>query len=118
LHRHVSPPASKGVLCSKSARLEGRLHMGAVHVACRIWVRCLNLTPGSWPLAWYRWSQSPAGIGSIVMIQAGCPGTPVVNRQVPYPTAGLGPAGVKVNPVLVVPGGSVPPGGRRLRPLA
>ena len=66
-------------------------------------------------MAWYRWSQSPAGIGSMSMIQARWPGTPVVNRQVPYPPGGPGPARVKVNPVLAVPGGSVPPGGPRLR---
>ncbi len=101
------------MLCSKSARPEGRSHIGPVQVACRIWVRCRSLTPGSWPVAWYRWSQSPAGMGSMVRIQARWPGIPVVNRQVPYPPGGPGPAGVKVNPVCVLPGGLVPRGGGR-----
>ncbi len=52
----------------------------------------------------------------MVRIQARWPGIPVVNRQVPYPPGGPGPAGVKVNPVCVLPGGSVPPGERFLAP--
>ena len=63
-------------------------------------------------MAWYRWSQSPAGMGSMVRIQARWPGIPVVNRQVPYPPGGPGPAGVKVNPVCVLPGGRSAGGGR------
>src|SRR2546429_334514 len=46
-------------------------------------------------------------------IQARCPGIRVVNRQVPYPPGGPGPAWVKVNP-----GGSVPPDGWCSRFLA
>ncbi|HEX5304408.1 MAG TPA: hypothetical protein VFW50_46185 [Streptosporangiaceae bacterium] len=41
----------------------------------------------------------------MVKVQSRCPGIPVVNRQVPYPPGGPGPARVKVNP-----GGSGPRG--------
>ncbi len=34
------------MLCSKSARPEGRSHIGPVQVACRIWVRCRSLDAG------------------------------------------------------------------------
>ena len=101
LHRQVRPPCSCGVLCSKSARAEGRRHIGPVQVACRIWVRCRSLTPGSWPGAWNRWSQVSRAIGSIVMSRGSWPGMPVASRQVPYPPGGPGwlvAVKVKVNP--------------------
>ena len=52
------------MLCSKSQVVAGLRQTGPVHVAYRIWARCRSLTPGSWPLAWNRWSQSPVVIGS------------------------------------------------------
>src|SRR6266566_1860558 len=73
LHRHVRPPASYGVLCSKSAWSAGRRQMGLAQVACRTWDRCRSLTPGSWPLASCRWSQ-----GSVV---SGAPGTFTVTTR-------------------------------------
>src|ERR1700685_39722 len=51
------------MLCSKSQWVAGRWQPGPVQVACRTWARCRSLTPGSWPLAWCRWSQSPGGVG-------------------------------------------------------
>jgi hypothetical protein len=121
LHRQVRPPASYGVLCSKSQRSAGLRQPGPVQVACRTWARCRSMTPGSWPLASCRWSQSPAGSGPIAMSRSRCPGIPVANRQVPYPPDGPGwPAGVRVN--RGGPGESGPPevpGLRRsLRPVA
>ena len=103
------------MLCSKSHCAAGLRQPGPVQVAFRIWDRCRSLTPGSWPLAWYRWSQSPAGIGSRVTIRSRCPGVPVGSRQVPYPSSG-GPCqsvAVKANPgpSLVPRGGSRPSGG-------
>src|SRR5690349_8638827 len=58
LHRHVRPPASYGVLCSKSHWLAGRRQTGLVQVAWRTWLRCRSLALGSWPLVSKRWSQS------------------------------------------------------------
>ena len=99
LHRHVRPPASYGMLCSKSAWTEGLRQVGPVQVAYRISDRCRSLTPGSCPLAWYRWSQSPMGIGSRVTIRSRCPGVPVCSRQAPYPPGGpCWPEAVKENP--------------------
>ena len=122
LHRHDRPPASYGMLCSKSQVAEGRRQVGPVHVACRIWARCRSLTPGSWPRASKRWSQVSRAIGSSAIIRARCPGTLVVSRQLPYPPGGPSwPEAVKVNPgggVLPVPPGGLwspgrsgPPGG-------
>jgi hypothetical protein len=87
-----------GVLCSKSDRLDGRRQPGPVHVACCTWVRCRSLAPGSWPVAWKRWSHWPTGIGSRATSRSGCPGIPVDSRHAPQPPGGPGwPAGVKVN---------------------
>ena len=82
LQRQVRPPASYGVLCSRSHWAAGRRQMGLVQVACRTWDRCRSLAPGSWPLAWCRWSQGSVVIGSIVTIRSG-PGPGVRSRQVP-----------------------------------
>ena len=116
LHRQLRPPASYGMLCSKSHCVAGLRQPGPVQVAFRIWERCRSLTPGSWPRAWYRWSQPPTGIGSRVTTRSHRPSVPVCSRQAPYPSGGPGwPVVVKANPVrLVVPvprGGSRPSGG-------
>ena len=68
LHEHVRPPASWGTLCSKSAWVAGRRQVGAVQVACRIWVRCRSLRPGSCPAASNLWSQVSVAIGSSVRV--------------------------------------------------
>src|SRR6266516_7866191 len=71
LHRQVRPPASYGMLCSRSHWAAGRRQTGLVQVACRIWARCLSLTPGSWPRDSNRWSHGSVVIGSMVMIRSG-----------------------------------------------
>ena len=43
MHRQVLPPASYGILCSKSAWVEGRRQTGLVQVAYRTWARCRSL---------------------------------------------------------------------------
>src|SRR6185437_3810639 len=108
LQRQVRPPASYGMLCSWSHWAAGRRQTGLVQVACRTWDRCLSLAPGSWPLAWWRWSHGSVVRESTVTIRSGPP-RGVRSRQVPYPLPG-GPsrlAAVKENP-----GG---PGPARLR---
>ena len=92
LHRQVRPPASYGMLCSKSHWLAGRRQTGLVQVACRIWDRCRSLTPGSWPRA---------GAG------ARSPGVEGVDRD-----DQVGPAAGDAQPPGAVPAGrAVPAGG-------
>ena len=114
LHRHDRPPASYGMLCSKSQLLAGRRQVGAVQVAYRIWLRWRSSIPGSWPLAPKRWSQSWVVIGSSATRRSRRPPVAVRSRQVPYPPGGPGrPAAVKANPgpSPASPGGSRPSGG-------
>ena len=95
---HVRPPASYGMLCSKSQVAAGRRQTGPVQVACRAWARCRSLRPGSWPLAWNRWSQFSVVSGWSSMIRSG-PAPGVRSRQVPYPPGGPFPlSAVKLNP--------------------
>jgi len=83
LHRHDRPPASYGVLCSKSHCCAGLQQVGPVQVACRIWDRWRSLTPGSWPRASNRWSHVSRAIGSSTINRSGRPGIPVRRRQAP-----------------------------------
>ena len=103
------------MLCWKSAWVEGLRQTGPVQVAYRIWDRCRSLTPGSWPLASYRWSQSWVVIGSSATSRSRCPLPPVRSFQLPYPPGGpRWPEAVKESPgsggPLVPPDGSGPPG--------